>query len=228
MPATLEATEPAIRRLYFRGPCEVRAEGDESPKIVGLGAVYYDGTPRTEYEIWPGVVERIRPGAFAKSIRDDDVRGLWNHNSDLVLGRRSPDSGRQSRNTMRLWESDDGLHYEVTPPDSGIGRTAVESIQRGDVDGSSIGFFVTGYQWSDGEQDGPEVRELTEFELLDVSPVTYPAFNATTVGIRAIGEATEARESYTRWLTDRRAAVEMEREATQRLYTARARLAVIT
>src|ERR1700728_2523684 len=81
---------------------------DGTSEICGYGAVFYDGTPDTEYPMWPGAVERIMPGAFDRALREDDVRGLFNHDPNLLLGRTA--SG-----TMRLRVDDVGLWYSIDP-----------------------------------------------------------------------------------------------------------------
>ena len=95
-----------------------REDGGEDVKLHGLAAVYYDGTPRTEFDLWPGVKERIMRGTFARAIAEDDVRGLFNHEADNVLGRTK--SG-----TMTLRDNPDGLDYEITPADT----TLIESLR---------------------------------------------------------------------------------------------------
>ncbi len=91
-----------------RLPVSVRMDEDNQPSVIeGYAAVYYDGTRETEYELWPGTLERIMPGAFDDRL-SDDCRGLFDHKSHLVLGRNgatmtlSVDSrGREIRNTRQ-------------------------------------------------------------------------------------------------------------------------------
>jgi HK97 family phage prohead protease len=168
-----------VERRFTGGPelASVRIETREDGKevIVGLGAVYYDGTRRTEYEVWPGVRERITPGAFARLLGESpDVRGLYNHDPNHVLG-------RTSKGTMTLRDTDAGLEYEIDPPDTTSARDVLALLKRGDVDGSSFSFSN---QTEDRIPDGDDViYEMSDFgRVYDVGPVTFPAYQATTAG----------------------------------------------
>lgn len=171
------------RRFSTQAGVEVRADG-KSKAIVGYAAVFYDGTRETEYELWDGAVERIMPGAFTSAMdRPDDVRGLFNHDPNQIIG-------RNTAGTMTLTVDERGLRYEIEPPDSPVGHTVVTALQRGDVSGSSFAFLVPhgGQRWIEevGVGDSPdlEVREITDVELFDVGPVTYPAYEATVSDVR--------------------------------------------
>lgn len=131
-----------------------------------------------------GFRERIAPGAFAKSIQSADVRALWNHDANIVLGRNK--SG-----TLRLSEDSAGLYYEVDVPDTQLIRDMVLApIARGDVNQCSFGFYTLSDKWA--KVDGDWVRTLLEVELFDVSPVTYPAYPATDVAVRSLQAAQAA------------------------------------
>ena len=148
---------------------ELRADGDEKPKIVGHAAVF-----DTPAEIW-GFEEVIRKGAFTDAIKKDDVRALWNHDPNFVLGRTK--SG-----TLKLEEDDIGLKIENDPPETQWAKDLMVSMQRGDVDQMSFGFIVDEEKWSkrDGE---PDLREILKARLFDVSPVTFPAYEETDVSV---------------------------------------------
>ena len=163
-----------LERRYV--PLEMRADDDE-PKIRGYAAVF----DSFSVPLW-GFREKIRKGAFKKSIREDDVRALWNHDPNYVLGRNR--SG-----TLSMTEDDEGLLVEIDPPDAQWARDAVESMRRGDVDQMSFGFTVVKDEW-DREDKDDTVRTLVEVRLFDVSPVTYPAYPDTSVAVRdAFSEA---------------------------------------
>lgn len=131
-----------------------------------------------------GFRERIAPGAFAKTIQGADIRALWNHDANIVLGRNK--SG-----TLRLSEDSAGLAYEVDAPDTQLVRDMVLApIARGDVNQCSFGFFTVSDKWA--KVDGEWVRTLLEVELFDVSPVTYPAYPQTDVAVRSLKAAQDA------------------------------------
>ena len=155
-------------RVLERGDSE-----EQVPEITGYGAVFYQSEDRgTEYQLWDDVYERIMPGAFAH-IGDSDVRSFFNHNPDVVLG-------RTVAGTLTLSVDAVGLRYAVTPPDSA--QNVVESVKRGDVDGSSFMFVPTETTWRDEahEERTITIREINRVELLEVGPVTFPAYEATS------------------------------------------------
>lgn len=148
---------------------DLRTEGEEGRTIVGYAAVFNS----LSQVLW-GFRERIAPGAFADAL-GDDVRALWNHDTGIVLGRTK--SG-----TLRLHEDEVGLRIEVDPPASAAAY--LESIKRGDVDQMSFGFNTLDDEWDEGD-DGQIIRTLRKVKLFEVSPVTFPAYTATSVGVRS-------------------------------------------
>jgi HK97 family phage prohead protease len=165
---------------------EVRVEEKEgeAPKIVGHAAVF-----NQETNIAGMFREMVAPGAFANSIKvKDDVRALFNHDPNFVLGRTK--SG-----TLSLREDDKGLWMEVTPPDTQIVRDLVlEPIRRGDISQQSFGFEVKAQEWRDGEDGELDLRTITEAKLWDVSAVTYPAYEGTDVAVRSHDEYRKSKE----------------------------------
>ena len=174
--------------------------------IGGYAAVRYDPADAgTQYTLWDDdgerAVERIAEGALRAALgRAGDVAGLFNHEPDALLGRTS--SG-----TMRLDADARGLRYDIDLPDTQMGRDVAELVDRGDLTGSSFGFVARTDSWAEeGEGDARVmVRTLDDVDLLDVGPVTYPAYSATSAGrsalwaARALGSVSEARDSYRRW-----------------------------
>lgn len=154
---------------------EERSEG-ESPIITGYAAVF---NQYSEVLFW--FREIIRPGAFRQSIARDDIRALWNHNPDKVLG-------RTKNGTLKLEEDNQGLKVTISPPEWAAAE--VESIRRGDVDQMSFGFETLEDEWTKDEQ-GFMQRELVKVNLFDVSPVTFPAYPQTTVAVRSKEPKTE-------------------------------------
>lgn len=151
---------------------ELRQADDGSATLVGLAAVF-----DTLSENLGGFREQIKPGAFDDADMSD-VRGLFNHDPNFVLGRTVSD-------TLELEVTKKGLRFEITLPDTQTIRDLVlEPIKRGDVDQSSFGFIVApGGSSFDEDEEGRLIRTITEFQrIFDVSPVTFPAFEDTTVG----------------------------------------------
>lgn len=162
----------ALEYRAFSGQFENDAE---NRRISGYAALY---STRSQYI---GFYEIIAPGAFDNAIAKSDVRCLFNHDPNLILGRTK--SG-----TLRIKSDDKGLYYEVDVPDTPFGESVFNAIKRGDVSQSSFGFFVDEDRWFEERIDGKNclVREILKIkELFDVSPVTYPAYHETSVSTRA-------------------------------------------
>jgi HK97 family phage prohead protease len=171
------------RRILTTHPVRMIGEGDEA-RISGYGAVFYDGTPGTEYRLREDMVERLLPGAFDRAIREDDVRGLFNHDPNNVLG-------RSQAGTMKLAADGTGLRYEIVPGETTIGRDVREHLKRGDVTGSSFSFELEKNGQEFRKENGLIIREIKSVRLFDVGPVTFPAYTGTTAEARAAYEKFE-------------------------------------
>lgn len=136
-----------------------------------------------------GFREQIKPGAFAEAIRGDDVRALFNHDANFILG-------RNVSKTLRLAEDERGLSIEIDMPDSQTIRDLVAGpVERGDVTQMSFAFSVRpgGQDWTRDDKAG-YVRTLMNVRLYDVSPVVFPAYPQTDVAVREL-RAFEARKA---------------------------------
>lgn len=162
-----------IEARMVHEPVTVRAE-DGGQKLEGYAAVF-----RHETVIGEFFREKIAPGAFNAAIKDADVRGLFNHDPNFVLG-------RTASKTMQLIEDEKGLRYIISPPDTATGRDVMALVARGDVTGSSFGFTVKRDEWTRPTKPGElPLRTIHEVEWLrDVGPVTFPAYEETTVQAR--------------------------------------------
>lgn len=133
-----------------------------------------------------GFLEIVRPGAFAKTLQESDIRALWNHNADIVLG-------RNISKTLELSEDKEGLLATLILPDNTWGNDCRESVRRGDVSQMSFRFRTIKDNWFiDDAQGGALCRELLEVRLLEVSPCTFPAYAQTSVSARAVAQAATA------------------------------------
>ncbi len=162
-----------------------RADGQRH--IIGHAAVF----DLLSVQIW-GFREVIRRGAFASALTRSDVRALFNHNPDFVLGRTK--SG-----TLKLSEDEKGLSVDITPPDTQVAKDLITSMERGDIDQMSFAFTVSEDRWYTDTETGIVIREITEIDqLYDVSPVTYPAYLETDVSARTQEALKEYRASIER------------------------------
>jgi HK97 family phage prohead protease len=152
------------------------------PQIRGYAAVF-----DSDSELLMGsFVERIDRQAFADA-DISDVRALFNHDPNFVLG-------RTTNNTLQLEIDERGLRYTITPPDTQLVRDLViEPMKRGDVTQSSFGFTLMEDEW-DESGDYP-VRTLKRIgEVFDISPVTFPAYTQTEASARSIEKRTAQTE----------------------------------
>lgn len=159
------------RRSFAVRELRASAEG-EAPKITGYAALFDQPS-----EDMGGFVEKIRPGAFSETLKVRDQRALWNHNDDMILGRRKA-------GTLELAEDEIGLRFTIYPPDTQVGRDAVASMRRGDVDQMSFGFYTLKDEWIKDENN-QTLRTLIEVELWEVSPVVFPAYPQTSAFVRS-------------------------------------------
>lgn len=164
------------RRYAVLADLEIVEEREgQAPLIRGHAAVFNQLS-----EDLGGFREQIAPGAFAEAIQKDDVRALFNHDSNLVLG-------RNQAGTLRLAENAHGLAIEIDPPATSYARDLMVSMKRGDVTQMSFGFSIRpgGQDWAK-DDEGRVIRTLKRLRLFDVSPVTFPAYPQTDVALREL------------------------------------------
>jgi HK97 family phage prohead protease len=163
------------KREFRKFKSEVRTQMvDGKEKIVGYGAVYNQLSEpmRVGNRTFR---EKVMPGAFDKCLRAGaDIRGLINHDPNLILG-------RTIAGTMTVGSDGHGLRYEIDPPGTTYSDDLIKSMRRGDIDQSSFGFYTVQDNW-ENTSDGL-VRELIEADCFDVSPVTYPAYEGSSSGV---------------------------------------------
>lgn len=177
--------EKEIRQL-INEKIEVRAAGDGQKKTIGGYAVKYN-SPTLMRDRWGDeFLEEVSAGAFDKSLQNRNQKALWNHDSSKPLG-------SVSANTLRFNQDISGLNYDIDLPNNSYGNDAFESIQRGDVNGSSFGFICTNDIWSKIQYESREVfkRSIVEAELFEVSPCTFPAYESSEISCRSLEEFKE-------------------------------------
>lgn len=132
-----------------------------------------------------GFREIIEPGAFGEALGESpDVRALFNHDPSMVLG-------RTTNGTLTLAQDARGLYMAVAMPETSYARDVYTLVERGDVSQMSFAFTVRkgGETWA--TENSQRVRRLRSLNLYDVSVVTYPAYQATTVAARILEMAKE-------------------------------------
>jgi len=144
--------------------------------------------------------EEIAPGAF-DNVLNDDVRVLFNHDANMVLARTASGTGRV------FLDNAGNLSYEFDTPNRSYAKDLEDMIRTGDVSQSSFAFIVAEQEWQ--ERDGKDHRVITRVEqLIDVSPVTYPASPDTEVAYNSLDKVKTKRN------TKKLAAAERERHLT--------------
>lgn len=173
--------EKEIRTLQEK--VEIRSNDDGKKTIVGYAAKFNVASQNLG-----GFIEKIDRHAFDE-ILNDDVRALFNHDPNFVLG-------RTKNGTLKLSIDDLGLRYGIIPPDTTWANDLIKSIERGDINQSSFA-FISDYgseEWIYDETNSIYIRTIKKVKrLYDVSPVTYPAYEQTesVVSQRSLENAKE-------------------------------------
>lgn len=164
------------------------SEDDDRMVIEGYFAVFGD-----VYDIAPGMSESIAPGAFSNSL-GNDIRGLVNHDTTLVLGRTKV-------NTLELKEDSHGLWGRIIiNPDDVDATNLYARVKRGDVDGCSIGFNIVAED-TDIAPNGDIHWTIRDIDLLEVSACTFPAYEETNVMARSKQKADIEKRKAEAWRT---------------------------
>lgn len=150
---------------------QTRKKDDEAVKISGYAAVFNSRTSIGNF-----FDEMISPGAFKSSISksESDIRALFNHDWDKVLG-------RTKSKTLTLREDDKGLQFELELPNTSYARDLAESMERGDINQCSFSFREIEETWDYSVE--PALRTLNEVELYEISVVSIPAYEDTEAAL---------------------------------------------
>lgn len=172
---------------------EFRAD-DEGRTLIGVPIVFDQWT---EISGWEGnFLERIAPGALNRTLahRANQIKVLFNHGFDPTIG------DKPLGKPARMEPLDDGLHVEVPLARTSYNDDLIELMRSGALDGMSFRFSVADEdvvkkpKKSEYNPKGLPERTVKELKLYEFGPVTFPAYEATTVGVRA-------REAYQAWRT---------------------------
>lgn len=158
-----------LERRMVNSEVEVRAKGSNI-FVEGYASVFEKRSGNLG-----GFIERVKPTAFNKTIKEADVRALWNHDPQYVLG-------RTGAGTLELSIDDSGLYYRSLLPNTSYAKDLAALLERRDVRESSFTFFKIQDDWAMNE-NGDAERSLIEVGLIDVAPVTFPAYPDATSGV---------------------------------------------
>lgn len=149
---------------------QTRADDNEPLKVSGYAAIFNSQTSIGDF-----FDEIIEPGAFKRTISEnDDIRALFNHDWNVVLGRTK--SG-----TLKLSEDKRGLKFDLELPNTTAGKDLAASMERGDINQCSFGFVATEETWDYTAE--PALRTIHEVELYEVSIVSIPAYDDTEAAL---------------------------------------------
>lgn len=172
-----------IRKFDF----EVRAKRDETH------GTFLEGTPIV-YDSWTDLGwydEQIQRGALDNTDLTD-VRFLINHNTDMIPLARSRNNNENSTMQMTVDESGMNIRVNLDIENNADARSLYSAVERGDIDGMSFMFVVDGELWEEEESEHPK-RTITDIEkVFEVSAVTFPAYEQTSISARGLSEALDS------------------------------------
>jgi len=149
---------------------EIRMDPESSRKLTGYAIVFNQRSVDLG-----GFREQIAPEAVDRTLSEAlDVRALVDHDTGKVIG-------RTRAGTLTLRKDRTGLKVVIDPADTTAGRDIVESVRRGDVSGMSFAFRTLTDDWH--LEDGIPIRELQDMIISEVSIVTFPAYQQTSVDV---------------------------------------------
>ena len=167
---------------------EIRAEADEEHghTLTGQPIVYNERTNLGWYD------EIIADGALSETdLRD--VRFLVNHNTDMIPLARSRNNNANSTMQMEVIEGKGmSIRVDLDTENNADARSLYSAVERGDITGMSFMFNVDGDKWEELDSDHP-TRTITKIEkVFEVSAVTFPAYEATSIQARGLSDALES------------------------------------
>ena len=163
--------EIKTREMYFRTDFQTRQEND-TKYIEGYFIRFNEET-----ELWPGVFEEVSPEAVVNSLKNNDIRCLFNHDTSIVLG-------RTGNGTLELKADEKGVYGRVKiNQNDKQAMDILARIERGDINACSFGFNII-KEDTENREDGTVKFVLKEIDLKEVSPVTFPAYPTTSISAR--------------------------------------------
>ena len=183
-----------IRTNQGPGKPVIRMDGGTSTegRVIEGYAIVFNAPSNVLCEGYGSFIETIDRGALTEEkLRQWDIRALLEHNAERLLAR-----WRQGVGTLQLSIDATGLRYRFQAPDTVDGNTAVELIRRGDIIGSSFAYLADerSVKWGKAE-DGTPTRLVTDITYMeDISVVSRPAYDQTSVTCRFLQQLTPDQE----------------------------------
>lgn len=184
LPLEQDGETPAEFELRWAPDAELRALDDQTRRLSGYAATF--GTP-TKIRSWSGEFDEvISVGAFGETLRSGaDVRLLVEHDPRSLLA-------RTSAGNLTLTEDQKGLRFEVTLPDTQLGRDTYEHIRVGNYKGMSFGFRPVKTRTQYDDKGRLRSVTLDSVELREVTITSMPAYPKTSVAVRSLFTRSEA------------------------------------
>lgn len=147
-------------------------EKEDKPIIEGYFIKF-----NQETNLFDNIYEEVDKQAVVNSLKNNDIRALYNHDTNLVLGRTGNGTLNLKADEVGLWGE---IEVNKDDPDA---MGAYARIKRGDVAGCSFGFYPLKEE-SIKRADGGEKFILKEIDLFEVSPCVFPAYPQTEISAR--------------------------------------------
>ena len=198
-----------IRAFNF----EVRAEqNEEHGHYLSGQPIVFDS--ETDLGWYTEIIDR---NALAETdLRD--VRFLVNHNTDMIPLARSRNNNANSTMQMIVTDSGMDIRVDLDTENNADARSLYSAVERGDITGMSFMFTVNDDTWTDQDSDHPIRRINSISRVFEVSAVTWPAYEATSISARGLSDA----------LDSARASLESAKAATREIERKKQRIKILT
>lgn len=177
----MDKNNTEIRAFTF----EVRAENDEErgSVLTGRPIVYDEWTNLGWYD------EMVDNGALSETdLRD--VRFLVNHNTDMIPLARSRNNNANSTMQMSVVDGEGmDIRVNLDTENNSEAKALYSAVNRGDISGMSFMFSVDEDKWEDLEEEHPKRHILKISKVFEVSAVTFPAYEQTSIQARGLAGA---------------------------------------
>lgn len=160
------------RKSFLSTDFQVReSQGSDEKYLEGYFIKFNEET-----NLFDNVYEEVDPQSITNSLKNNDIRCLFNHQTDLVLG-------RTGNKTLELRADENGLFGKVKiNKEDRQAMDILARIERGDINACSFGFNILNEEVVERADSVKFI--LKEIDLVEVSPVTFPAYPTTEISAR--------------------------------------------